>query len=54
MKYMGAFSLMGNALGWGGLTIERGGDARILSRMLAIFLAINVTFRVARKRVENA
>ena len=30
VKYMGALSMMGNALG-GGLTIERGGDAHILS-----------------------
>ena len=54
MKYMGAFSLMGNALGGGTHNWKGRGCSYSLLRMLAIFLAINVTFRVARKRVENA
>ena len=54
MKYTGAFSLMGNALGGGTHNWKGRRCSYSLLRMLTIFLAINVTFRVARKRVENA
>ena len=49
VKYMGAFSMMGNVRGGGTHNRKGRGCSYSLLRVSAIFLAINVTFRVARK-----